>query len=82
MNFTKKTVVYKLKWKFKFLVLILLLAVSILFIKNLYYFLSPNHAIDTKYLVVEGWMSDYAFEESLKIFREKNTITSLLPAGL
>ena len=61
---------YHWTWKAKLIFLSLLLVLIIVVIKGAYGFLTPEKPIITNVLVVEGWMNDYALEESLAIFNE------------
>jgi hypothetical protein len=38
-------------------------------LKNIYPFLSPTERLDSKILVVEGWMDDYSLKQALEEFR-------------
>ena len=40
-------------------------------ILGVYPFLAPTHRVDTEYLVVEGWVGDYALVESIAEFKSK-----------
>lgn len=53
--------------------LVILISFFVLFyavLYNAYSFLSPNQKVEAKVLIVEGWLNDYALEESLEIFRK------------
>lgn len=61
-----------LKRRFKLLILIIILGLIYLGFTRIYSILSPDEVIKSDFMVVEGWMSDYAIEESLHIFRNDN----------
>ncbi len=66
---------------FSRLLIALIFLFSLILIRNhLYKFLSPIEPIQTKVLVVEGWMDDFALEEAAQIFK-KGDYTKLITTG-
>lgn len=59
-------------WFGNLLKLILLLLVVFIFMIRIYPFLAQQKSVQAKILVVEGFIPDYALEESMKIFQEGN----------
>lgn len=62
------------------LILVLLVFLNVYLFKNACYFLSLNHPIEAKILVVEGWMPDYALEKAKSEF-EKGGYQMLITTG-
>jgi hypothetical protein len=58
-------------WRGWAFVLAVLFALSICFFASAHRFLSLNAPIEANVLVVEGWLPDYALEEAVKEFKEK-----------
>lgn len=48
---------------------------------NIYSFLAPNQKVEAKIIVIEGWLNDYALEESLEIFRKGNYEHMIITGG-
>jgi len=44
---------------------------ALVFVWRVYPFLAPTHRVDSEYLVVEGWIPDYALVESINEFKSK-----------
>jgi hypothetical protein len=61
---------YCLKWKYKIILLFVFIMPIYFGFIHIYDFLAPQKKIQSPYLVVESWISDFALEESLNIFRE------------
>jgi uncharacterized SAM-binding protein YcdF (DUF218 family) len=66
----KKRECNRLSWFSRLLIALIFLFSLILIRNHLYKFLSPIEPIQTNFLVVEGWMDDFALEETAKIFKE------------
>jgi len=59
---------YRLSW-FGWLLIAFIFLVFLYFVRsNLYTYLSPVKPVETKVLVVEGWVSDFAIEEVYALF--------------
>lgn len=63
-----------------FVILIPVITVIILVFKSLDTFLSQNKPVESKILIVEGWLPDFAFPEIVKIFNE-NEYELLITTG-
>jgi hypothetical protein len=57
-----------LSWKGQIFNFFILISFFILFLKNVYPFLAPLNRIESKILVVEGWLSDEAMKQALNEF--------------
>lgn len=53
----------------KVIQLLVLLLIIFIFVKTIHPFLAQNNSIDSKILVVEGFISDYALIESIQLFQ-------------
>lgn len=60
---------YVLTWPGRLLVLLLLFLLVLLYIRQVDNFLSPNKPVFGKVLIVEGFMPDYAMEETIQLFQ-------------
>lgn len=68
MKWRVKKECYRLTWPVRLIITLAFILGLFFLIKNLYGFLSPQKEVASKILVVEGWISDYALQESLDIF--------------
>jgi uncharacterized SAM-binding protein YcdF (DUF218 family) len=62
---------WSLSWRGRLIVTSALLLVGVLVLKGIYLFLAITQRVDTKTLVVEGWMHDYAIRAAVKEFQSK-----------
>ena len=60
-----------LSWRGRLVVWGGLIVLGVLFILNVHPFLAVTDRVDTGYLVIEGWMPNYALEESIAEFKSK-----------
>jgi len=60
---------WTLSWKGKFLALGVLAVTLIIFKFFIYSFLAPNHPLGGRFLVVEGWIPNYALNDAMAIFK-------------
>jgi len=60
-----------LSWRGRFVVWGGLAALGLIFILKVHPFLAVTERVDTQYLVVEGWVPNYALEESIAEFKSK-----------
>ena len=60
-----------LSWRGRFVVWGALAALGLILILTVHPFLAVTAPVDTQYLVVEGWMPNYALEESIAEFKSK-----------
>lgn len=68
----KKKECLKLTW-FSYLLIVLIFFSFFLLIRNqLYNFLAPIKPIETKVMVIEGWMNDFALEEVYTLFQKED----------
>lgn len=86
MKLYHKKEVNVLTWQGRIIFLIVISSIFYLFLRNMYLFLSPQSPIQSKTLVVEGWLPDYALTMAFLEFRnghyEEMFITgSSLPNG-
>ncbi|NPD46354.1 MULTISPECIES: ElyC/SanA/YdcF family protein [unclassified Lentimicrobium] len=81
MSWRVKKEKYVLRVWVKLLILGSFLGLMYFVIYYAYSFLSPNQKVEAKILVVEGWLNDYALEESLEIFREGNYEHLMITGG-
>lgn len=81
MSWRVKKEKYVLRVWVKLLILASFIGLLFIMIYNAYSFLSPNQKVEAKILVVEGWLNDYALEESLEIFRKGNYEHLLITGG-
>ena len=72
---------YQWTWTAKIIFLIVFLLLLFIMIRGAYGFLSPQKTVETKILVVEGWLNDYALEESLSLFHEDSYEMMLITGG-
>jgi uncharacterized SAM-binding protein YcdF (DUF218 family) len=56
-------------------------ALALIFTLNLNSFLSPTHATGSSYLVVEGWMPDYALDSAAALFRRASYSRIVVTGG-
>lgn len=68
-------------WKAKFIFLLGFVLSFYFLVVGAYNFLSPQEPVNTKILVVEGWLNDYALEESLSLFHEDSYDIMLITGG-
>jgi len=54
------------------LILIFIALTFLIYVKGVVGFLSAERTIDAKIMVIEGYMPDYAYNDIIKIFNEKN----------
>lgn len=67
----KKKECYRLSW-FSILILFFALLLSLYFLRsNLYDYLSPTAPVETKVMVLEGWLDDFAIEEAYAIYQNQ-----------
>lgn len=81
MSFFIREKCFCLKWRFKLLIAILLFAFLYYGFKNIYSILAPQQNVNADILVVEAWLSDYALEESLSLFRSGEYQQMLVTGG-
>jgi len=72
---------YHWTWKAKSIFFLVFFLSIYLIIVRAYSFLSPQNPVQTKVLVVEGWLNDYALEESLSLFHEDSYDIMLITGG-
>ncbi len=72
---------YRLTWKAKGILAAIFAIVFWLFLLNAYSFLSPQKHVEARILVIEGWINDYALEESLAIFRKEKYDHMIITGG-
>ncbi len=80
MSWRVKKEKYVLRVWVKLVILLCFIGFIYFLIYNAYSFLSPQNKVESKILVVEGWLNDYALEETLVIFR-KGEYEHLLISG-
>ena len=66
----RKKECWSLTWRGRLLLLIIIFMLGFISMKTIHPFLAKNEPIDAKLLVVEGFITDYALEECMKIFNE------------
>lgn len=59
-------------WLGNMLKLVILVLIAFIFFKTIHPFLSENNPIETKVMVVEGFIPDYAIEEAMDLFTKDN----------
>jgi uncharacterized SAM-binding protein YcdF (DUF218 family) len=59
-------------WTGRFVVLIIFLSLVCLYALTIYPFLAQNDPVDAKIMVVEGFIPDYALEETIHLFNKRN----------
>lgn len=69
-----------LRLKYKLLLLLILLILFLAFLLQSNRFLSEHMPVNTKILVVEGWLPDYALEEAMLIYTE-GSYTKIITTG-
>jgi len=68
----KKKECYRISW-FGLLLLLLMVFLISSFLRNqIHDYLSPVEPVNTKVLVLEGWLDDFAIEEAYALFLENN----------
>jgi len=60
-----------LSWRGRFVLWGGLVVLALLFILKIHHFLAVTNRVDTQYLVIEGWVPNYAVEESIAEFKSK-----------
>lgn len=70
MKLCIKKEVRVLTWQGWFVILLIFGILLILFVRNLDSLLSRNSPVDSKILVVEGWLPDYALQMALKEYMD------------
>lgn len=60
-----------LSWRGRFVVWGTLAIFAIIFILKIHSFLAVTERVDTQYLVIEGWVPNYALEESIAEFKSR-----------
>jgi uncharacterized SAM-binding protein YcdF (DUF218 family) len=59
---------WTLTWTSRLLVLAIIMALAVTIVRGLHRFLAVNSPVDSKLLVVEGWMPTFAYREAAKEF--------------
>jgi hypothetical protein len=62
---------WALTWRGRFVALAALAILAVIFVLKVHPFLAVTERVETQYLVVEGWIPNYALEESIAEFRSK-----------
>ena len=68
----KKKECYRISWFSLLLIALVSFLLFQFFKEKLYDYLSPNEAISTKVLVIEGWLDDFALEEAYHLYLEND----------
>ena len=77
----KKKECYRLSWLSKLIILFIFFSLFLHIRNNLYNYLSPIKPVNSRTLVVEGWLEDYALEEAYKLFIEKDYARIITTGG-
>jgi hypothetical protein len=71
-GFLSKRERWGLTWQGWLTLFSLLVLAAIAFFTEIHAFLSPTHRVESKFLVVEGWVHDYAIQAAVKEFTAGN----------
>lgn len=68
----QKKEMWTLTWQGYLIVLFILILINLIFVKNIVPFLSPNEPVSSSLMVVEGFLPDYALENTMELFISGN----------
>src|ERR1700743_1381282 len=57
-----------LSWRARLLLLLVGLTAALLYVQHIQHFLAPVHRVDTRILVVEGWVPEYVIRAAVNEF--------------
>jgi hypothetical protein len=71
LGLLKRKEKWVLSWRGRFVVGTALLALAVIFVLTVHPFLAVTERVDAQYLVIEGWVPNYALEESIAEFKSR-----------